>query len=144
MDWDTWMAETDAARTEFAAFIGADPDDVSVATSVSQATASVASGLDWTQDRRRVVASGGEFPTVGHVWLAQERFGAEVEWVPVRNGALELEDYERLVDDRTAVVSACRGYYQTGFKQDIRHPGDRGDRPREGRPSLRRRLSDDG
>jgi selenocysteine lyase/cysteine desulfurase len=119
MDWETWIAETDAARAEFAAFVGAEPDDVSVATSVSQATASVASGLDWSGTRSRVVASGGEFPTVGHVWLAQERFGAEVDWVPVRAGAIELEDYERLVDDRTAVVSACRGYYQTGFKQDI-------------------------
>jgi selenocysteine lyase/cysteine desulfurase len=119
MDWETWMAETDAARAEFAAFVGADPDDVSVATSVSQATASVATGLDWTGTRNRVVASGGEFPTVGHVWLAQERLGASVDWVPVRDGAIELGDYAALIDERTAIVSACRGYYQTGFKQDI-------------------------
>ena len=77
-----------------------------------------------TADRRarllhRVVASGGEFPTVGHIWLAQERFGAEVHWVPVRDGAIELEDYEARVDEQTLIVSACRGYYQTGFKQDI-------------------------
>ncbi|MCH7533999.1 MAG: aminotransferase class V-fold PLP-dependent enzyme, partial [Gemmatimonadetes bacterium] len=78
-----------------------------------------ASGLDFTGKRDRVVASRGEFPTVGHVWLAQERFGAEVDWVPVRDGMIELEDYDALVDERTAVVSACRGYYQTGFKQDI-------------------------
>lgn len=119
MDWDTWIAETDRARAEFAAFIGADAGDVAVATSVSQATASVASGLDYGTGRNRVVASGGEFPTVGHVWLAQERFGAEVSWVPVRNGAIELADYASAIDERTLVVSACRGYYQTGFKQDI-------------------------
>jgi selenocysteine lyase/cysteine desulfurase len=124
MDWDTWMTETDLARAEFAAFIGAEADDVAVCTSVSQATASVATGLEWGNpgavgSRNRVVASGGEFPTVGHVWLAQERLGAEVDWVPVRDGAIELDDYARLVDDRTVIVSACRGYYQTGFKQDI-------------------------
>ena len=119
MDWDTWIAETEAARAEFAALVGAEADDVAVCTSVSQATASVASGLDWSGPRNRVVASGGEFPTVGHVWLAQERFGATVDWVPVRSGAMELADYASLIDDRTAVVSACRGYYQTGFKQDI-------------------------
>lgn len=119
MDWDAWIAETEAARAEFAAFIGADPVDVAIATSVSQATASVATSLDYAGERNRVVASGAEFPTVGHVWLAQERFGATVEWVPVRDGAVELEDYRDVVDERTAVVSACHGYYQTGFKQDI-------------------------
>ncbi|MDA0329641.1 MAG: aminotransferase class V-fold PLP-dependent enzyme [Gemmatimonadetes bacterium] len=119
MDWDSWIGETEAARAEFAAFVGAEADDVAVATSVSQATASVASGMDWTGSRRRVVASGGEFPAVGHVWLAQERFGAEVAWVPVRDGAILVEDYASLVDEQTAVVSACRGYYQSGFKQDI-------------------------
>ena len=119
MDWDVWIEETEMARAEFAALVGADPADVSVATSVSQATASVATGFDYTDGRHRIVASGGEFPTVGHIWLAQERFGAEVRWVPVRDGAIELEDYATLVDEQTAVVSACHGYYQTGFKQDI-------------------------
>jgi selenocysteine lyase/cysteine desulfurase len=124
MDWDTWMAETDAARAEFAAFVGGDPADVAVATSVSQATASVATGLEWSGGRDRIVASGGEFPTVGHIWLAQERLGANVDWVPVRDGAIELDDYERMIDERTLIVSACRGYYQTGFKQDIAAIGE--------------------
>ncbi|MFV1989000.1 MAG: aminotransferase class V-fold PLP-dependent enzyme, partial [Gemmatimonadota bacterium] len=75
--------------------------------------------LDFSGSRNRIVASGAEFQTVGHVWLAQRRFGADVDWVPVRDGAIELGDYEALVDERTAVVSACRGYYQTGFKQDV-------------------------
>ena len=119
MDWDAWLTETDAARSEFAALIGAEAEDVAVATSVSQATASVASGLDYSGDRHRVVASGAEFPTVGHVWLAQERFGAEVHWVPARDGRVRLEDYEAVIDERTLIVSACRGYYQSGFKQDV-------------------------
>jgi len=119
MDWDAWIGETEAARAEFAALIGADPGDVGVATSVSQATASIASGLDFSGDRNRVLASGAEFPTVGHVWLAQERFGAEVDWVPVHDGAIEVAEYEARIDERTLIVSACRGYYQSGFKQDI-------------------------
>jgi selenocysteine lyase/cysteine desulfurase len=120
MDWDRWIDETEAARAEFAALVGAEPHDVAIATSLSQATASVATGLDFSRERTRVVASAAEFPTVGHVWLAQERLGATVDWVPVRDGAVELADYDRLIDERTLVVSACHGYYQTGFKQDVR------------------------
>jgi len=120
MDWDTWMIEVEAARAEFAALVGAAAEDVAVATSVSQATASVASGLDFTGRRCRVVVSGAEFPTVGHVWLAQERFGAEIVHVPVgEDGTIPFERYADVIDGRTAVVSAAHVYYQNGWKQDV-------------------------
>jgi len=119
MDWDRWMAEVDAARAEFAALVGGAPGDVAVATSVSQATASIASGLDFTGRRFRVVVSGAEFPTVSHVWLAQERFGAEVVTVPTRNGTVTLQAYEEAVTDRTLVVSAALAWYQNGAVQDV-------------------------
>jgi selenocysteine lyase/cysteine desulfurase len=125
MDWDTWMTEVEAARAEFAALVGGAAEDVAVATSVSQATASVASGLDYTGRRCRVVVSGVEFPTVGHVWLAQERFGAEVVHVPVGgDGTIPLERYADALDERTAVVSAAHVYYQNGWKQDVRALAD--------------------
>ncbi len=120
MDWDRWIAEVEAARAEFASLIGASPGDVAVAGSVSQATASVATGLDYTGRRYGVVVSGAEFPTVAHVWRAQERFGAEVSTVPVReDGTIPLEDYDESVDETTLLVSAAHAYYQNGWKQDI-------------------------
>lgn len=120
MDWASWIGEAEAARTEFAALIGARPEDAGIATSVSQATASLASGLDYTGRRFRVVVSGAEFPTVSHVWHAQERFGAEVVPLPVRDdGTIPLEDYAEAVDDQTQIVSAALAYYQNGWKQDI-------------------------
>jgi selenocysteine lyase/cysteine desulfurase len=119
MDWDRWMEEVEAARAGFATLVGATPQDVAVAGSVSQATASVASGLDWTGRRYEVVVSGAEFPTVSHVWMAQERLGAEVVRAPVRDGSVPLEAYEAAVGDKTLVVSAALAYYQTGALQDI-------------------------
>ena len=119
MDWARWIAEVEAARAEFAALIGAEAEDVAVGTSLSQVTASLASGLDYTGRRYRVVVSGAEFPTVSHVWSAQERFGAEVVHVPVARGAVPLEAYEPVIDEETLIVSAAHAYYQTGSKQDI-------------------------
>jgi selenocysteine lyase/cysteine desulfurase len=37
----------------------------------------------------------------------------------VRDGAVELEDYERTIDERTIVVSAAHAWYLNGFVQDI-------------------------
>jgi selenocysteine lyase/cysteine desulfurase len=51
--------------------------------------------------------------------MAQKRFGADVARVPLRDGVTVPEDYEAALDQRTLVVSACHGYYQNGFKQDI-------------------------
>jgi len=120
MDWDRWIGEVEEARRTFAALVGARAGDVAVAGSVSQATASLATGLDYTGRRYRVAVSGMEFPTVAHVWRAQERFGAEVVTVPVReDGTLTAEDYGGAVDDTTLLVSAAWAWFQNGCKQDV-------------------------
>lgn len=119
MDWPRWIEEVERARSAFAALINASPDHVAVTTSVSAATATVAGALDFAGRRSGVLASGAEFPTVGHVWLAHEQRGARVEWVNVEEGVVPLERYHERLDDRIRVVSACHGYYQNGFKQDL-------------------------
>lgn len=120
MDWDAWMAEVELARESFARLINAEPDEVAVTSSVSQAVSALASALSFSGERRRVVASGAEFPTVGHVWLAQQPRGAEVDWVPLSSTeTIDSSAYEPRVDERTAVVSACHAYYVNGFTHDI-------------------------
>jgi selenocysteine lyase/cysteine desulfurase len=37
----------------------------------------------------------------------------------VENGRIALDRYDRAIDETTAVVSACHGYYMNGFVQDI-------------------------
>ena len=120
MDWDAWVAEVERARQSFARLINASVDEVAVTSSVSQATSALASALSFDGGRRRVLASAAEFPTVGHVWLAQESRGAEVHWVPLgSDGTIDAAEYDARVDERTRVVSACHAYFVNGFKHDI-------------------------
>jgi selenocysteine lyase/cysteine desulfurase len=107
------------AKAAFAALINASPEEIAVFSSVSEATSAVASAFDFTGRRRRVVVSAMEFPTVGHVWLAQERRGAQVSWVAMRDGVIDTADYGWQLNDDTAVVVACHGYHVNGFTQDI-------------------------
>ncbi len=120
MDWDAWMAEVALAKAEFAKLIGANATDIAVFSSVSEAASAVASALDFTGPRKKIAVSEAEFPTVGHVWLAQEKRGAHCAWAPVRDGTIDPAVYDTLIDDRTALVSACHGYYMNGFVQDAR------------------------
>jgi selenocysteine lyase/cysteine desulfurase len=107
MEWDGWMGEVARAKAEFARLINASAEQIAVCSSVSAATSAVATALDFGGDRTHVVASEAEFPTVGQVWLAQERRGARVCWAPLRDGAVDADAYEPLIDERARVVSAC-------------------------------------
>jgi selenocysteine lyase/cysteine desulfurase len=119
MDWDCWMAETGRAKAEFARIIGADSDEVSVAMSVSDVISAVGSALDYRGRRNRIVTTEGEFPTVGQVWLAHQRVGARISFVPMQNGEIRLDEYEKLVDDTVLLVSLTQVHYRNGFKQDL-------------------------
>lgn len=119
MDWETWIDEVNRARAAFAKLINASPDEVAVTTSVSAATVSLASALDFTGPRNKVVVTEAEFPTVGHVWLAHQRYGARLTWVPLEDGRIPLEAYDAAIDAHTQIVSVCHGYYLNGFQQDL-------------------------
>ncbi len=120
MNWDAWIAKVDAAKRQFARLINAEPDEIAVTMSVSDATINVASACLPDQWKNKIVTTAAEFPTIGQIWLAQQRFGWQVDFVPVRDGQLYLEDYRQAIDDRTALVSVTHVYYQNGFKQDLK------------------------
>lgn len=75
--WETWVNRYEEARTAFAQFINASPDEVAIVTSASAGINGVASALNF-RERKKVVLGEFEFPTMGHVWLAQRVRGAEV------------------------------------------------------------------
>src|SRR5699024_6684690 len=103
MDWEGWVAEVERGRESFARLINADVDEIAVTSSVSQAVSALASALYFGTSRNRVAASAAEFPTVGHVWLAQESRGADVNWVPLSaDGTIDLGEYDARIDERTA------------------------------------------
>jgi selenocysteine lyase/cysteine desulfurase len=116
--WDEWMGEVEALRAAFAAAIGASAAEVAVLPSASVAADVVARALTWTPDRPAVVVTEFEFPTMGHVWLAQQRRGAEVRWARARHGDMALPAFDAVIDDRTHVVAAAHVCYRNGYRLD--------------------------
>src|SRR5215471_10812714 len=64
--WETWVERYEAARTAFAKFIHASPDEVAIVTSVSAGINGIASALNF-RERRKIVLGEFEFPTMGQV-----------------------------------------------------------------------------
>ncbi|HET7743162.1 MAG TPA: aminotransferase class V-fold PLP-dependent enzyme [Gaiellaceae bacterium] len=119
-EWDFWVERNDAARAAFAALVHAEPDEVAVTTSVSQGVSGLVSALDLGGERRRIVISEFEFPTVGQIAHAQELRGAEVVHVSADpEGRIPLERYADAIDERTALVCCTAVSFRTGYRNDV-------------------------
>ena len=116
--WDLWVEKYEEVRREFAAFIGAEPDEVAVVPSVSAGVSSLATALEF-RERKAVVMGEFEFPTMGHVWLAQERRGAEVKFLRARDGRMPAAEYERAIDANTLIVPVTGVCFMNGFRSEL-------------------------
>ena len=116
--WELWTEQYEAVRASFARMIGAKPGEVAVVTSASAGINSVASALCFTQ-RKNVVMGEFEFPTMGHVWLAQRPRGAGVHFLEAVANNLPVESYERAVDRHTLIVPLTHVCFMNGFRSDV-------------------------
>lgn len=116
--WELWVEQYEAARTAFAQFINASPDEVAIVTSASAGINSIASALKF-QDRKKVVLGEFEFPTMGHVWLAQRVRGADVQFVPAQGNTIPAAHYEKMVDRNTCIVPLTHVCFKNGFRSDV-------------------------
>jgi len=116
--WELWVNRYEAARTAFAQFINASPDEVAIVTSVSAGINGVASALNF-RERKKVVMGEFEFPTMGHVWLGQRARGAEVQFVKAEGNRIPSANYEKMVDRNTLIVPITRVCFKNGFRSEV-------------------------
>lgn len=120
VDWGGWGARADAVRDGVAALLNAGPDEIAVTTSASAGINSLASALDFSGPRNKVVVSNFEFPTGAQIWHAQEPRGAVVEHVPEGpDGDIPLAHFERAIDERTRLVQLSHVCYRNGARLDV-------------------------
>jgi kynureninase len=115
---DIFPAMRDLKRT-FAAMTRCDPDELAITTSISIALSTIASCMSFDGPRRKVILSELDFPTDGHVWLAQQRRGAELVWLRSEDGlTIPLAAYDAAIDGETALVMVNRVLYRSSAVVD--------------------------
>jgi selenocysteine lyase/cysteine desulfurase len=119
--WDQWIGELERLRAVFAAFVGADVDEVAVMPNATTAAAAVATALPFDGSRRRVVMGGVEFPTMAHLWQAQASRGAEIVWAgDVADAMTTVDAFRSAIDERTRIVSLAAVCFRNGYRLDVR------------------------
>lgn len=116
--WELWVERYEAARNAFAQFIHAAPEEVAIVTSASAGINSIASALDF-RERRKVVLGEFEFPTMGHIWLAQRARGADVQFVRAEGNRIPAAHYEQMIDRQTLIVPLTHVCFKNGFRSEL-------------------------
>jgi kynureninase len=108
-------------KRTFGTLIGADPDELAITLNVSLALSTIASCLDFSGRRRKIILTELDFPTDGHVALAQRRRGAEVVFLPSPDGlTVPIESFAEAIDEETALVIVNRVLYRSSALQDAK------------------------
>ena len=119
-NWDVWITKNEAVRVAMAGVLRVTPDEIAVTASASAGINSLASAFDFTGPRNKVIVSDFEFPTNAQIWHAQERKGAQVVHVPrAADGYIPLENFARLIDERTQLVAVTQVCFRNGARLDI-------------------------
>jgi selenocysteine lyase/cysteine desulfurase len=116
--WELWVERYEAARSAFARFIHAAPEEVAIVTSASAGINSIASALHF-RERRKVVLGEFEFPTMGHIWLAQRTRGADVQFVKAEGNRIPAARYEQMIDRETLIVPLTHVCFKNGFRSEL-------------------------
>lgn len=116
-DWDDWAMRAEAVRSRMATLLNVTADEMAITASASAGMNSLASALDFSGARNRIVVSNYEFPTSGQVWHAQAKRGARIVHAAERgDGVIAAEDVVSAIDERTKLVVLSHVCYRHGAK----------------------------
>jgi cysteine desulfurase / selenocysteine lyase len=116
--WKAWYAEYEALRASAGRLIGAAPDEIAILKNTSEGLSFVAEGLDWERGEN-VITTDLEFPSNFTPWKVLEKRGVECRVVESRDGAYTPDDVERLIDEKTRLVSVSSVAFHNGFAPDL-------------------------
>jgi len=123
VNFRSWIAIKERARSLLAELLGARPEQVAFMRNTSDSLSTVANGIDW-QPGQNVVTFRREFPANIYPWLRlRDAFGVEVRMCEERDGRLDLEEMENLVDENTRVIAISHVQYASGFRADLERLG---------------------
>lgn len=114
-----WMERQERARARMARFINAAPEEIAFIRNTSHGLSLVSTGLDW-QAGDNVVTTDAEFPSNMYPWMLLREQGVELRTVSARTRPPTLEDFDKVVDERTRLLAISWIEFSTGCRFDLR------------------------
>ncbi len=107
-------------RCLFAELVNAESTEIALVPNTTTGLNIAANTLDYPRGCN-VVTTDLEFPTVVYPWLRSKlKPNVEVRYIKNMDGKMLLDDFERMVDDRTVAVVVSHVEYSNGFRNDLK------------------------
>ena len=118
------LAKTDEARKLYAGMIGAGEDEIAFLSSTTEGENIVVNSLDFKAGDN-VVYDDLVYPSTPVIYQRlKETRGVEIRVVKSRNGAAPVEDFKKLVDGRTRLISVAWVNNNSGYRHDMKALAD--------------------
>jgi selenocysteine lyase/cysteine desulfurase len=121
--YPAWTQRIVEVRRACARLVNAETAEIAFVKSTSHGLSIVAQGLDWRPGDNLLVYEK-EFPSNIFPWLDLERKGVTVRFIPSRNGRIEIDDIERLIDGKTRLLAISAVQFINGFRIDLKRVGE--------------------
>ena len=119
-DKDELRAVVEEARADFAALVGADPDEIAITKNVSEGLNLFAASLPWEAGDNVVFCPELEHPNNIYLWYNLRRArGVEVRPVAPVDGHVPVEAMAAAMDERTRLVTVPSISFAPGFVTDV-------------------------
>jgi len=114
-----WSSPVDVGNV-LAKIANAPTDSIAMHPNVSTVQSVIASALDFSKKRNKVVYTDLEFPTNMYVWEGQRRFGARIECVPTDGVSVDHERLLAAIDEQTLIVPLSHVCFKSHFLVDAK------------------------
>lgn len=119
--WGPWVDVINETADSVARLFGGKPGETILNQNVAFFQAQIASALDFSGARNKVVIESLMFPNVIYVWERFKRYGAELSLVPSDDGmTIPTERMLEAIDENTAIVSLSHAVYVSGSLMDVK------------------------
>jgi len=119
--WHSWFPLVDTVSGLFGNIIGAEAQDVTLIHNLTIGSALIASCLDFSGKRNKVVFTELHFPTISYMWHGWQKYGAKIQLVKSDDGiTVDVQKIIDAIDEQTLIVPISHVYFRSGALQDIK------------------------
>lgn len=124
--WTTaWLPEVRRISDLLGSLIGAPPGTVVVHQNVATLVGIVASALDYSGPRNRIVVTDLDWPSHRYLFDGYRRLGAELVTVPTDGVSVDLDRFLAAIDERTLLVPTSHVTFRSSNIVDVAAVCDR-------------------
>ncbi len=118
--WHDWLPKMTEVADLLGSVIGAPPGTTVMHQNVASLLGAVASCLDFSGPRNRVVTTAMDWPGSHYLWTEHARYGAALTVVPSSDGvSVDAQRVVDEIDERTLVVSVSHVLFKSSYVLDV-------------------------